>query len=331
MSPKVTVFIAMYNAENYIASTIESVLNQSFTDFEILIINDCSTDLSVKIVEEYRDARIRVLHNEKNEGEKYCRHRALFEAKGELIATLDADDISEKTRLEVQVNEFNKNEKLVLCGSFAKGITETGELNGNLFFGETTNDKIKIAMLFRNQFVNSSTMYKKKNAIEIGGFKGEEFGIDYEFFSKLIKDNDCCNVPLYLILYRQHSNSISVKKKALFTQGEFNILKRSYEKFNLPENLIRVPHGFFKDDFSDIEDRDITAFFNALYNSNKVNGFFKAAIFEKYIFEKWKFIVIKKKSRKLTFDLLKSKFFKYEFLVSRDYRKFFKIIFNPFN
>ena len=98
--PEVTVFMAVYNGEKFINQAIESVLQQTFKDFELLIIDDGSTDNSQSIINSYTDKRIRVLKNEGNKGLAYTRNRGINEATGKYFATLDCDDVAYKNRLE---------------------------------------------------------------------------------------------------------------------------------------------------------------------------------------------------------------------------------------
>lgn len=330
MTPKVTVFIALYNAENYIKETIESVLNQTFNDYEILIINDGSTDNSVDVVNQFDDSRIRLLHNEKNSGERFTRHRALTEAIGKYIAVLDADDLALPNRLELQVDFLENNPNYVLCGGWAKCIDENGKLNNNLMTPKTANEEIKINMLFQNQFVNSSTMYLKDIGLKVGGYNGEDIPPDYDFFSKLTEKYNIANLPHYFILYRQHSNSISITNRAALRKGELNILSFLYEKFNLEESLLKVPHSFFTEDFSELKYNEIKIFFEKIISENKRNNYYSNEQFVEVVFNKWLKIVINKKNRKIALDFINNPIFDYKKLNFKEKRKIFKIVINPF-
>ena len=90
--PKISVIMPVYNAERYIKIAVDSILNQTFKDFELIVIDDKGTDDSIKIVEEISDPRIRILHNEKNCGIAFSRNRGITEAKGEYLALMDDDD-----------------------------------------------------------------------------------------------------------------------------------------------------------------------------------------------------------------------------------------------
>jgi len=98
MNPLVSVIIPAYNAENYIEKAIQSVLEQTYPNFEVIVIDDNSTDRTVDVVREFRDERIKLLVNEQNMGPSYSRNRGIIEAKGEWIALLDSDDWWDKDR-----------------------------------------------------------------------------------------------------------------------------------------------------------------------------------------------------------------------------------------
>lgn len=158
----ITVFIPLYNAENYIKKTIQSVLNQTYKNFEILIINDASTDQSVSIVESFSDDRIRLIHNDTNKGICYTRQRGVIEARGKYIAILDADDIAMPNRLEKQFAFLEKNPEIAVCGSDAYFIDENDQPINHKHDINFDSKIIKIENLFANQFINSSALIRKK-------------------------------------------------------------------------------------------------------------------------------------------------------------------------
>lgn len=126
-NPKVTVLMSVYNGEKYLREAVDSILNQTFKDFEFLIINDGSTDKTLDILQSYKDPRIRIVNNKKNIGLTKSLNKGLKIAKGEYIARMDADDVSLPKRLQFQVNLMNKNKDTVLCGTNTLSINETGE------------------------------------------------------------------------------------------------------------------------------------------------------------------------------------------------------------
>ena len=114
----------VYNAEKFLAEAIDSILQQSFSDFEFIIIDDCSTDSSVAIIESYKDARIRLYRNNVNSGISYSLNRGIELATTELIARMDADDVSYPQRLQIQYDYLLAHPECAMVSSLARMITE---------------------------------------------------------------------------------------------------------------------------------------------------------------------------------------------------------------
>jgi glycosyltransferase involved in cell wall biosynthesis len=127
MTPKVSVVMSVYNNESYIREAVESVLNQSFKDFEFIIINDGSTDRTREILTSYTDERIR-LFDQENRGLTISLNRGLSLAKGSYIARMDGDDISDPERFAEEVRFLEQNEKIGLIGTYAHRIDEQGRI-----------------------------------------------------------------------------------------------------------------------------------------------------------------------------------------------------------
>ena len=130
-NPKVTVLMSVYNGEKYLQEAIDSILEQTFKDFEFLIINDGSTDKTGEILESYHDLRIKIINNEKNIGLTKSLNKGLKLARGEYIARQDADDISMPERLEKEVEFLETHQDYAVVGAFAKIINKNSEI---LFF-----------------------------------------------------------------------------------------------------------------------------------------------------------------------------------------------------
>src|SRR5690606_29827801 len=110
----------VYNGEKYIKEAIRNILCQTFSNFELVIIDDGSTDSSIEIIQSIKDRRIRFLKNEKNQGIAYTRNVGLKEAKGEFLAWMDCDDLVEPNRLEIQINYLKNNPEIGICGTALK-------------------------------------------------------------------------------------------------------------------------------------------------------------------------------------------------------------------
>jgi glycosyltransferase involved in cell wall biosynthesis len=124
---RITVLMPVYNGEKYLREAIDSIFNQTFTDFEFLIVDDGSTDNSVEIINSYQNSRINLVKNDKNEGLVYTLNRGLSLAKGEYIARMDCDDISLPERLKKQIDFLDSNSEIAVVGTWIKVINEKEE------------------------------------------------------------------------------------------------------------------------------------------------------------------------------------------------------------
>src|SRR5690606_34870006 len=209
----VTVFMAAYNATPYIAQAIQSILNQSFRDFELLIVDDGSTDNTVEIINSFDDPRIRLIENDSNKGLGFTRNIALKEAKGEFLAILDADDIAFPKRLEKQVNHFFINPKLAVLGSYAHIIDKKGNRTGKDIKLSCNSDKLRATLFLSNTFVHSSIMMRTSIFREIGGYPNHPVAQDYALLVRIGLKYEIENLPEYLVEYRMHDSNISLQKK----------------------------------------------------------------------------------------------------------------------
>lgn len=167
--PPISVIMPVYNAEKFLDESIESILNQTFKDFEFIIIDDGSTDNSLKIIRKYKkkDKRIKVLINKKNQGIAETRNKGLRIAKGKYIVTFDADDISLQKRLQIQYYFLERNQNIFLVGGSAIIIDENGRDFG-VFKKFNNPEKIRKKLLKSNPIINSSVMFRNKKIFIIG-------------------------------------------------------------------------------------------------------------------------------------------------------------------
>lgn len=212
MIPKISVVMAVYNGEKYLREAIQSVLDQTYTDFEFIIINDGSTDNSEQIIKSFTDDRIKYFSKE-HSGLINSLNLGLEKSRGEFIARFDADDISEPNRLAEQIKFFENNPQDVLVGSYATIINEAGIKTGELNYPPISWKKIKSYSLLHNPFIHSSVMFRKALISTIGNYNKKFKHIeDYEFWTRIIYKYPCANIPLPLIRYRLHNNQITKKK-----------------------------------------------------------------------------------------------------------------------
>ena len=208
--PKVTVLLPVYNGERYLNEAIDSILHQTFKDFEFLIINDGSTDGSADIVRTYDDKRIIFVDNNDNIGLIGVLNLGLDLAKGEYVVRMDQDDVSLPERIATQVDFMDSNEDCGVCGSWIKFF---GDADGQVAKYETDVDVIKAQLLFMNPLAHPSTIIRK-SVLDKFCLRYDEYyknAEDYEFWTRVVKFSKLCNVPKVLLNYRLSQGQITKK------------------------------------------------------------------------------------------------------------------------
>jgi len=179
-NPKVTVLMPAYNAEKYIGEAIASVLNQSFTDFELLIINDGSTDSTQKIIHSFRDKRI-VLINQQNKGVSAALNVGLKAARADYIARFDADDVCHPDRLKIQYEFITSYPQYTIIGSTADYIDASGHFMFTHQLAGHLNEEIQQLKYSVCPFIHSSVLYKKDVVITNGGYNENAYTYEDHF------------------------------------------------------------------------------------------------------------------------------------------------------
>ncbi|GAG00685.1 unnamed protein product, partial [marine sediment metagenome] len=225
-NPKVTVLMSVYNGEKYLREAIDSILNQTFKDFEFLIVNDGSTDSSRDIVLSYNDPRIRLVDNEKNIGLTGSLNKGLRLAKGEYIARMDADDISTPDRLGKQVAYMNTHPEKALLGGQAIVINSRGDTITR-WHDIIEPGLLRWSLLFGNQFIHSAVMLCSTllRAHRLSYDCVLPCAQDYDLWQRISQFSSVANLADVVIYRREHSRSISAgdsqgqKKTALMVTG----------------------------------------------------------------------------------------------------------------
>lgn len=216
-NPMISVVMPVYNCEKYIQEAVDSILKQTYTNFELLIIDNASTDKTIELVQKYDDDRIRILNNEKNMGLLYSLQRGVEEAKGELIARLDGDDTCLSTRFEKQIKYLRENPDVWLCGTKVKAFS--GLKTINIEFPELCDDRyIKFALPFYNCVAHSSFMFRKKELAEANiKYRSSNYCQDYFMLLDVALKAKIGLVDEYLVIIRFHSrqtsNTFSMKNR----------------------------------------------------------------------------------------------------------------------
>jgi hypothetical protein len=208
--PELTVLMAVYNAEAYLREAIESILNQTFTNFEFLIINDGSTDASKSIISTYKDPRIRRLDNLQNLGLTPTLNRGLLQLTTPLIARQDADDISHPHRLEKQVAFLKTNPHIALVGSQGYNINAQGDQK-EFMYRALEDLSIRWEFLFYNSFIHTATTFRKDVIhTQLGGYDEKvRYCQDYELWARVMRHHQVANLSEPLISRRVHNASMT--------------------------------------------------------------------------------------------------------------------------
>lgn len=237
--PLVSVLMPLYNDAKFVTASIESILQQTYQHWELLIVNDGSTDNSKDVVLSFKDSRIRYFENDENRGIVYTRNRLLNLSKGDFVANLDSDDIAYPKRLEKQVEYFLTHPECELCGSWAYKITDTDERMGKLQ-PPVDDEDIRINMLFQFSYVHSTLMMRNSALGERRYDESFPVAEDYDFVERW--SPRAHNLPEYLVGYRCHSTNISTEKAQLMSEKRNDIIKRQLQKFGIDFTKEDIQH-----------------------------------------------------------------------------------------
>lgn len=208
--PEVSIVMSVYNGEQFLRQSIDSLLNQTWKDFELIIVNDGSSDSSAKIIRSYQDNRILSLDNEVNRGLIFSLNRGIGSASGRFIARMDADDIALPYRIERQLQFLRENPNIAICGSSTYHL-----LNNKLTFkpSHSEHDEIACWMLFNSALVHPTLMFRasvfeNEEIIFDSAFPHAE---DYELWSRLLFKHKMVVLKEPLLQYRIHKNQVTNK------------------------------------------------------------------------------------------------------------------------
>jgi glycosyltransferase involved in cell wall biosynthesis len=212
--PLVSVVMPVYNGERFLAEAVESILGQTLTSFELIAIDDGSTDGSRRILERFRDPRVRVLENERNLGGARSANRAITEARSVYVARMDQDDVSLPHRLERQVEFLAHHPEIAVVGTWAEIVDEEGRVLGHRRFATRSGD-VRRALLRFCALVHSSVMFRRAPVVAAGGYGTGALGRscrDYELWLRLSETVRIANIPEVLVKYRVHPEQMSAER-----------------------------------------------------------------------------------------------------------------------
>ena len=284
MNP-LTVIMPVYNGEKYLEEAIDSILNQTFTEFKLLVLNDNSTDSTLDILQAYqkKDHRVEIINKTKNEGPANLRNEGIDRAQSEFIALMDADDIALPTRFEKQLAVFKQQPNIGVCGTW---FTFFGDKQKLIKHNETP-EALKVQFLSSCGIGNPTVMFRK-SAIKSFRFEHQYVPAeDYGLWSEVIQETDFYNIPESLLNYRWHTNNISRTKEENLKKANVLIKKRQLVHFGIDENKEQIDPYLHAVSFKrGLSPETITTVINAskdLKERNRKTNYYKPSIFEAHI------------------------------------------------
>ncbi|MHB1316313.1 MAG: glycosyltransferase family 2 protein [Minisyncoccota bacterium] len=276
----VSVIMAVYNGDKFLHETIKSILSQSFSNFEYIIVDDASTDNTSKIIKSYNDDRIIYIRNEKNVGQTVSRNIAISKAIGKYIVQTDADDISLQKRIEKQVEFMETNPDISISGTWVRSI---GKGKNYVIRHLTDPEEIKVNLLFRTSITHSTLIIRRDFFIEHSLYyrefpDGKVYGEDFELYVRVSRIGKISNLPKILVLYRRHENQVTHSNIEIQYEHVKNIIKDQLIFLTLtPSDAdIEIPlmvkkYLFFNDkDFL----KKLETFFIKIEEANKKSRFY---------------------------------------------------------
>lgn len=238
--PLVSVLLPVYNAEKYIQQCLASIFRQSYANFELIVVNDGSTDGSEGVIKNYKDSRMVYVKNEINQGVASTLNKGITLAKGKYIARIDADDMMLPDRLQKQVAFMEDNPEYVLLGSGHYIVGENG-LPFDRFIPANGCHEIKTTMLFYNCMSHPTVMYRAKQAKELRYSTEFKHCEDYELWLRMSKTGKVANLPEPLVQYRIHKQNTSLGNQKEMQQNVMELLARELDNLTIdytPQQLL---------------------------------------------------------------------------------------------
>jgi len=290
--PKVSIVMPVYNGERYLGIAIESVLRQTYKDFELLIINDGSTDDSAGIISKYSDSRITLIQNESKNGVSAARNAGLARANGEYVAFLDCDDVATPDRLSVQVDFLESHNEFVMIGARVLVIDENGNPTGDKWKYPASSAQIPSILLFQNYFTQSAVCARTSCLVQHWYRTEYPPAEDYELWLRMARMGSVWNLPKCLLHYRKHPGGMSTVRADALERSVVMILKKQINELGLKVtpgeiNMHRRVGEILSRDWTFEQLDELEAWLLKLRDANSCVHLYPADIFIQQLGERW--------------------------------------------
>ncbi len=289
-NPQVTVLMPAYNGEKHIAEAIESILSQTLDDFELLIVNDGSTDNSRKIASSYGDHRIRIVDNDENMGIIATLNKGIEASQGAFLARMDADDVSYPTRLEKQVEFMRANPSVGICGSWVKTI---GKPIARVLPKPASHAAIKAGLFFQNQIHHPSAIMRTAWIRRNGLYYDKSFIYleDWELWQRASHYFPLANIPEVLVKYRLSGTTISSSRHEQQLKTIRRMCQRNQEDLGMQVNhkSIDIHYALSTRSYPSEHNSltDIEKWLCEVYAANQHSGMYDEQVFSDMLLDRW--------------------------------------------
>jgi len=278
--PLISVVLPVYNCGEFVEEALDSILNQTLDNFEVLIIDDASTDATLELIKKYKDSRIKIIEKKENSGLIDSLNTGFKIAKGEFIARMDGDDISHARRFEKQYEFLKDNPEVSACGCWIEYI---GAVNGVSKYLENHED-IQAHLLVGNPMALCATMLRKTAYSSYSFRSDSKHYEDYDFWVESMWDCEVHNLQEILYYYRIHPYQISTKWKGIQVEGDQKLQLRLFKRLDYDEKqfseLFIKKIIFSNKPFRPSEFKKILQWFNILRKRNLEYRVFEIKAFE---------------------------------------------------
>ena len=258
--PEITVLMSACNAERFLKNAVHSILAQSYSNFEFIIIDDGSSDNTWNMLTGLKDSRIKLVRNRENKGLTRSLNEGLKLARGTYIARMDADDISLPRRLEQQKIFLDKHPATAMVGCWIEVIDENGQKTKRFNF-PIVPYLLRWRLLFTNIFAHSAVMFRKDAALDIGGYSEKmRYAQDYDLWSRISIHWEVANIPDVLVQWRFWEQGISAMQAKKQEEAAVQIAKRniSYLIGRYPDEVyFEYIRGLYTNKTNSLQSEDI--------------------------------------------------------------------------
>lgn len=300
---KVSILMPVYNAGQYLSEAIDSICSQSFKDWELILINDGSTDNSETIISRYSDNRMYYIKNPVNLGLIKTLNKGIDFCGGEYIARMDADDISFPERLRKQIDFMDAHPDYLMCGTNAAVINSRGGRTGKIR-NLPDNDLLQISLLFSPSFVHPSVMIRREVLLENRYDEAYKHVEDYELWCRIAKHGKVANLEDELLAYRWHDSNVSVLNNEIQDKLKDKIISDELGMLDITptdEELFchRITFSLYslgnKQEVSVPRFNDISGWFSKLIRQNRIKRTYNQKGFVAFLWARWIVLCVSQK------------------------------------